>query len=69
VRLEGLGKVGGKKNNDLIGNRTRHLPACSIVKREIFNSHILSPLFVYMICRSMATPREDGLVWPKPVGV
>jgi hypothetical protein len=29
VRLEGLGKL--KKFNDLIGNRTRDLPACGIV--------------------------------------
>jgi hypothetical protein len=29
VRLEGLGQL--KKSNDLIGNRTRNLPACSIV--------------------------------------
>jgi hypothetical protein len=28
VRLEGLGKL---KNNDLIGNRTCDLPACSVV--------------------------------------
>jgi hypothetical protein len=31
VRLEGLGKFGKKKSNNLIGNRTRFLPACSIV--------------------------------------
>jgi hypothetical protein len=30
VRLEGLGKL-KKKSNDLIGNQTRDLPACSIV--------------------------------------
>jgi hypothetical protein len=30
VRLEGLGKL-EKENNDLIGTRTRDLPACSIV--------------------------------------
>jgi hypothetical protein len=29
VRLEGLGKL--KKSNDLIGNRSRDIPACSIV--------------------------------------
>jgi hypothetical protein len=29
VRLEGLGKL--KKSDDLIGNLTHHLPACSIV--------------------------------------
>jgi hypothetical protein len=29
VRLEGLGKL--KKSNDLIGIRTRDLPACNIV--------------------------------------
>jgi hypothetical protein len=29
LRLELLGKL--KKSNDLIGNRTRDLPACSIV--------------------------------------
>jgi hypothetical protein len=28
VRLEGLGQI---NSNDLIGNRTRDLPACSIV--------------------------------------
>jgi hypothetical protein len=31
VRLEGLGKF--KKSNDLIGTRTRDLPACSIVSQ------------------------------------
>jgi hypothetical protein len=30
VRLEGLGQL--KESNDLIGNRTRDLPACSIVQ-------------------------------------
>jgi hypothetical protein len=30
MRLEGLDKL-KKKSNDLIGNRTRDLPACSIV--------------------------------------
>jgi hypothetical protein len=30
VRLEGLHKL-EKKSNDLIGNRTREFPACSIV--------------------------------------
>jgi hypothetical protein len=29
MRLEGLGKL--KKSNDLIGIRTRDLPACSVV--------------------------------------
>jgi hypothetical protein len=29
VRLEGLDKL--KKSNDLIGNRTRDIPGCSIV--------------------------------------
>jgi hypothetical protein len=31
VRLERLGKLKKKKNNDLIGTRTRDLPTCSIV--------------------------------------
>jgi hypothetical protein len=31
VRLEGIGKLKKKKANDLIGNRTPDLPACSIV--------------------------------------
>jgi hypothetical protein len=31
VRLEGLNQLKKKKFNDLIGNRTRILPACSIV--------------------------------------
>jgi hypothetical protein len=31
VRLEGLGKL--KNSNGLIGNRTRHLPTCSIVNQ------------------------------------
>jgi hypothetical protein len=30
VRLEGLSKL-KKKSNDVIGNRTRYLPACSMV--------------------------------------
>jgi hypothetical protein len=33
VGLEGLGKL--KKSNDLIGNRNRDLPACSIVPQPI----------------------------------
>jgi hypothetical protein len=33
VRLEGLGKL--KKSNDLIGNRIRDLPPCSIVPQPI----------------------------------
>jgi hypothetical protein len=33
VRLEGLGQL--KKCNDLIGNRTRDLPACSMVLAEM----------------------------------
>jgi hypothetical protein len=32
VRLEGLGKL--KESNDIIGNRTRDLPACSIVSQS-----------------------------------
>jgi hypothetical protein len=32
VRLEVLGK--SKKNNDLIGTRTRDIPACSIVPQQ-----------------------------------
>jgi hypothetical protein len=32
VRLEGLGQL--KISNDLIGNRTRDLPACSIVPQQ-----------------------------------
>jgi hypothetical protein len=32
VLLEGLGKL--KNPNDLIGNRTRDLPACSIVPQQ-----------------------------------
>jgi hypothetical protein len=32
VQLKGLGQ--SKKSNDLIGNRTRDLPACSIVLRS-----------------------------------
>jgi hypothetical protein len=31
--LEGLGKL--KNSTDLIGNRTRDLPACSIVPQQI----------------------------------
>jgi hypothetical protein len=31
VRLGGLHQRGGKKTNDLTGNRTRDLPACNIV--------------------------------------
>jgi hypothetical protein len=32
VQLEGLGQL--KNSNDLIGNRTRELPACSIVPQR-----------------------------------
>jgi hypothetical protein len=31
--MEGLGKL--KNSNDLIGNRTRNFPACSIVSQPI----------------------------------
>jgi hypothetical protein len=33
VQLEGLGKLKKKKKSDLIGNRTRDLPACNIAPR------------------------------------
>jgi hypothetical protein len=33
VRLEGLGQL--KKSNDLIGDRTRDLPDCSIVPQQL----------------------------------
>jgi hypothetical protein len=39
VRLEGLDKL--ENFNDIIGNRTRDLPACSIVPQPV---HILSTL-------------------------
>jgi hypothetical protein len=35
VRMGGLGKL--KKSNDLIGNRTRDLPACSVVPQPTMN--------------------------------
>jgi hypothetical protein len=38
VRLEGSGKL--KKSNDLIGNRTRDLPACSIVPQPTTLPHV-----------------------------
>jgi hypothetical protein len=37
VRLEGLGQL--KKSNDLIGNRTRDLPTCSIVPQPTTLPH------------------------------
>jgi hypothetical protein len=37
VRLEGLGQL--KKFNDLIGNRTRNHPACSIVPQPTTLPH------------------------------
>jgi hypothetical protein len=40
VRLEELGKV--KKCNNLIGNRNRDLPACSIVPQPATLPHALS---------------------------
>jgi hypothetical protein len=42
VRLEGLGKL--KKSNDLIGNRTRNLPACLICLMYVclFNATLLT---------------------------
>jgi hypothetical protein len=44
-----------KKNQYLIGNRTRHLPACSTMEKEIYKSHICE------VSVSMVTPREDYL--------
>jgi hypothetical protein len=38
VRLEGLGKF--KKFNNLIGTRTRNLPACSIAPRKYIRVRI-----------------------------
>jgi hypothetical protein len=40
VRLEGLGQL--KISNDLKGNRTRDLPACSIVPQLSYVSDIVS---------------------------
>jgi hypothetical protein len=46
MRLEGLGKF--KKSSDLIGNRTRYLPAYSIVPQPTTLPHGLS-VFLYHI--------------------
>jgi hypothetical protein len=35
VRLEELGKLGEEKLKDLIGNRTRDLPACSLAPQPL----------------------------------
>jgi hypothetical protein len=43
VRVEGLGKI-EKKFNDLIGNQTRDLPACSIDVN--ISEHIKKPRLV-----------------------
>jgi hypothetical protein len=40
VRLEELGQLKKKKPNDLIGTRTRDLPACSIVPQPTTLLHI-----------------------------
>jgi hypothetical protein len=37
LRLEGFRSI--EKSNDLIGNRTRHLPACSIVPQPTTLPH------------------------------
>jgi hypothetical protein len=42
VRLEGLSQL-KKRSNDLIGNRTRDLPACSIVSQPTTLPHARHP--------------------------
>jgi hypothetical protein len=49
VRLEGLGKL--KKSNNVLGNRTCDLPACSIVPQPTTLPRALSPHSTFMILR------------------
>jgi hypothetical protein len=44
MQLEGLGQL--KKSNDLIGNRTRDLPACSIVPQPTM---LLRAPYLYIV--------------------
>jgi hypothetical protein len=50
VRLEGLGKL--KKNIDLIGIRTRDLPACSIVPQPTTLPRVpqYTPMYRVLAC-------------------
>jgi hypothetical protein len=41
VRLEGLGNL--KQSNDLLGIRTREIPACSLVPQPTVPDHKLMP--------------------------
>jgi hypothetical protein len=47
VRLEGLGQL--KKYNDLIGNRTRDLPTCSIVPQQ--TTLLRAPHVKFVLCK------------------
>jgi hypothetical protein len=47
VWLEGLGKL--KISNDLIGNRTRDLPACSIVPQQTMLVGDLKSLIILIL--------------------
>jgi hypothetical protein len=55
VQLEELGKL--RKSNDLIGNRSRDLPACSILPQPtvVASSFTKSPIFYTMEGRLKAS--------------
>jgi hypothetical protein len=47
VRLEGLGQL--KKSNDIIGVRTREIPACSIVPQdELDEEKRICSIYIYI---------------------
>jgi hypothetical protein len=52
VRLEGFGKLKKKKKYiDLIGNRTRHLPACDIALHSLrYRMPIIIIIIMHYIC-------------------
>jgi hypothetical protein len=58
VRLEGLGK--SKNSNDLIGNRTRDLPTCSILAQPIALpcTELVNPLQILSNCINSSTLYE-----------
>jgi hypothetical protein len=62
VLLEGLGKL--KKSNDLIGNRTRDFPACSIVPQPTtlaYGSDYVSRLYRHTITVTGSTLLQSKL--------
>jgi hypothetical protein len=58
MRLERLGQL--KKSNDLIGNRTRDLPACSIVPQPATLPRVPEECSTADKYVSLGTTREEG---------